>query len=188
MKYLIIIVLSMTVVMNNHAHDPHEAFFRINQTKDTVKIKAQFPWTLRNALIKFSPTLVDAKSSQDFERAFVEYVKKNIIMVDTLGAAMPFAYFEAFDNNGHSHESNYLLVFLGNGIGKITNSMMFDNSDKQTNYHYLRTENKDIEFQTSPKRPTFSPREVSNDSFPYWYLCLFIPFGLYYFIRLKNRR
>lgn len=188
MKYLIIIVLSMTVVVNSFAHDPHEAFFSINQTQDTVKIKAQFPWTLRNALIQFSPTLVDATSSRDFELAFMEYVKKNIILIDSLGAAMPFAYFEALENNGHSHESNYLLVFLGNGMGNITNSMMFDLSDKQINYHYLRTEGTDREFQTSPKHPTFALREASNTWFSYWYLCLFIPVGFYFFIRMKRRR
>lgn len=188
-KYCLLLVVSIFLSGKNYAHDPHEAFFSISQTKDTVKIKAQFPWTLRNALIQFSPDLSNAKSSQDFERAFVEYVKKNIIITDITGETMPFIHFEAIESSGHSHESNYLLFFYGQDISKIRNSLMFNHSDRQTNYHSLSTQNnKNVAFQTSPKHPIFVMHEASSFSFSYGYLCLFIALGVYYLCRIKNRK
>ena len=76
MKYFVLFALSITVYFNSYAHSPFEAFFSISQSKDSVLIKAEFPWTLRNALLAFSPDLVNAKNSQDFEKAFVDYIKK----------------------------------------------------------------------------------------------------------------
>ena len=46
------------------AHEPNEAFFEITQKGNTTEVIAEFPWTLRNALIEFYPSLETANSKR----------------------------------------------------------------------------------------------------------------------------
>ena len=185
MKYKIALLLSFFFYENCDAHNPNEAFFKIKETQNTVEISAEFPWTLRCSLLMFSPKLRTAKSQQEFEAVFVEYIKKNLILTDKDGKKMLFRSFKELKNDGHSHGNSYLLTFEGKNVTEISNTIMFEISDKQINYHTI--EKKGNSFETNPKQPSLVLN--SKTKFSYWYFLILPPLIFYYFyLRTQNRK
>ena len=58
------------------AHETNEAFFRIVQKENTIEIEAEFPWTMRNALIAFNPSLENSTNKKDFESTLLKSRRK----------------------------------------------------------------------------------------------------------------
>ena len=63
MKYFLWLIIIICHLNLGLAHNPHECFFDIKIEKQSCTISAEFPWTLRNALIQQTPALTDAKST-----------------------------------------------------------------------------------------------------------------------------
>jgi hypothetical protein len=168
MKYfLLLLVIScfQTMVI---AHSPHECFFDINIEKNVCTIKAEFPWTLRNALLVFDPALNNAQSPQAFEQAFEKYISSHLILKDNDGKALVFKGFKALESSGHSHQNEYVLEYEGGEMTQVTNSIMFEMSDKQSNYHSIMIDGTKRTFKTYKGQDSFIIDNLSTNYTPYF--------------------
>lgn len=137
------------------AHNPNEAYFIITKKENTIEIEAELPWTMRDALIQYNPELNNATTREEFERTFVRYIRKNLILENAKGEQLDFVKFQESTNHGHSHQSNYKLIFRGYDVQHVTNSFMFNLYDNQKNYHRIFLNSKEYEYTTTPNSPSF---------------------------------
>jgi hypothetical protein len=154
------------------AHESNEAFFDIIQKENTIEIRAEFPFAMRNALMTFNPSLENATSKKDFENTFIEYIKTNLILKDKNGNELKYQEYKELKNNGHSHQNNYLIVFKGNDLYEITNTIMFNVFTDQVNYHNIIINSKQIKFKTKEGQTHFT---LKKNTKYWWLLFLFIP-------------
>ncbi len=155
LTFNIIFALLIANLCTVYSHSPNEAFFKIEEKKKTVIIHAEFPWTLRNALIAFEPDLLKSTNSNDYKRAFKEYLKANLILTDENDNKMKFISFEKKENYGHGHQNNYIIEYKGSNLQKIENSLLFNISNKQLNHHLLRINEKETFIKTSNSKSYF---------------------------------
>ena len=168
MKYFLWLIIIICHLNLGLAHNPHECFFDIKIEKQSCTISAEFPWTLRNALIQQTPALKDAKSTLEFEKAFEQYIAANLILKNNHGQSLLFKGFKTLDNSGHSHQSSYALQYQGSDVKQITNTIMFDISDKQVNYHSLMVDGQKKTFETYVGHNSFMINDIhDNDN---WYI------------------
>ncbi|MBT8245338.1 MAG: hypothetical protein HKP48_09935 [Winogradskyella sp.] len=171
MKYLYVVFF---LVCGNSifAHEPNEAFFTFNLGKNQIMVEAVFPWSMRNALINYNPNLETSNNKQDFESTFVAYIRDNLILKDKNGLVLEFKKFKEIDNNGHSHQNNYLLTFKGNTLEEVTNTIMFNTYTNQVNYNTITWNG--TKFKTSKNKTSFKINEGNKlDFFHFWWLLLF---------------
>lgn len=155
------------------AHETNEAFFIITQKENTIEIKAEFPWTMRNALIAYNPSLENTAGKKDFEQTFMEYIKENLILKNKSGELLQFQNYKELDNNGHSNQNSYLIVFNGSDLFEVTNTIMFNVYDNQVNYNKLAISKKT--YKTSKATNHFNVNQ-KMESGNWYYLLLIIPF------------
>lgn len=123
---------------NLYAHKTNEAFFRVTQKESVIEIETEFPWTLRNALLNFRPELERASNKLEYEKAFIDYLKGNLVLTDSQGNVLEFMKFEQMENMGHSHQNNYRITYMGTSFERIKNTIMFNIFDNQVNYHRIK--------------------------------------------------
>ena len=152
MKYFYI-VLFLVCGNSIFAHEPNEAFFIFNLGENLITVEAELPWSMRNALIDYNPKLKTSNNKQDFENSFVDYIRDNLILKDKNGLVLEFEKFEELNNDGHSHQNNYLLTFKSNKLEKVTNTIMFNTYTKQVNYNTITWIGK--KFKTSKNKNSF---------------------------------
>lgn len=173
LKRTILFFLSLFIYCSSFAHDPHEAFFRFKQLKNTIEITAEFPWTLRNALLDFSPSLKLATKKEDFEKVFKDYIKQNLQLKNSLGKFMPFINFKELENQDYGHGNNFIFLFEGKNLAEVKNTIMFNISEKQKNYHLIFENQAMNKYETNKQKTKFFIDK--DDSINFWYLMLFIP-------------
>ena len=147
-----------------HAHEADEAFFNIAQKESTIEIMAEFSWAIRNALIAFDPQLKDATDKDQFKNAFERYIKSTLILTDQNGKELNLLEFREIENMGHSHQNNYLIVFSGNNLQTISNTMMFNKYDGQTNFHTIWIDLEVKIFKTTLAQPSFELTNSQSDA------------------------
>lgn len=180
------IVMSLT---DAYAHDSTRAFFTIpeNGKHGRVQVQAEFPWIIRNALSAYDTTLNTNKSRDAFDQALFNYAKANLIMEDAEGQALPLIKAYEVEEGGHGHQNNFIFEYQGNGVHQITNTMLFNVSEQQLNYHNIITDYQDVEFETTVAKPAFIIQYVPRtwiDDLP-WYLGgALVVFG---FLRLRRK-
>lgn len=155
MKYLVSFILICAFNPFGYAHEVNEAFFKINQKENTVEIEAEFPWTMRNALIAFNPSLENATSKKDFENTFIEYIKANLILTDKKGNKLKYQEYRELKNSGHAHQNNYLIIFKGDELYEIINTILFNVYNNQVNYHTITSNSKQENFTTKKGEQRF---------------------------------
>ncbi len=170
MAFALILINLYTV----YSHNPYEAFFKIEEKKETVIVHAEFPWTLRNALIAFEPELLKSTDSNDYKTVFKEYLKTNLVLIDENDNKMKFISFEKKENHGHGHQNNYIIKFKGSNLQKIENSLLFNISNKQLNHHLLQVNNNEILIKTSNSKSYF--KLFKKAKFNIWLLIIPLPF------------
>lgn len=169
MKYLFTIIIFFASGNSIFAHDPNEAFFTFNLKDDLITVEAEFPWSMRNALMDYNPKLEKSSTKQDFKNTFFEYIKHNLILKDKNGAVLEFQKFEELKNNGHSHQNNYLLTFKGKNLFEVTNTIMFNLYKNQVNYNTITWSK--TKFKTSNKKNSFKLNgENISDFFHNWWI------------------
>lgn len=151
-KWYLIFGLAMIRV---YAHDPREVFFVIEQMGDSILVKAEFPWTLRNALLVYEPSLKEASDSTSFEEVLFDYVRSMLVLWDHNGTKMELIRVRTLDNMGHSHQNDYVFTFQGNHLSEIRNELLFNVSDRQINYHIIKMGDETVRDRTSPSGPSF---------------------------------
>ena len=173
-------------LLNGYAHEPNEAFFAITQTKNTVEVLAEFPWTLRNALMEFNPLLENATHKEDFENTFVEYLTANLLLRDKGGNLLEYKGHEELENSGHSHQNQYRIRFQGKGLFEVTNTLMLNVYPDQKNHHILTLGPTKMAFKTQKEAPRFNLGEKRDTG--YVYLFIVSPILIYLVQRLRFRK
>lgn len=167
-----------------HAHDVNKAYFKISETDSTIEIRAEFPWTLREALISYQPELLNAKKSDAFRETFKKYIQENFILRDYLNRELPFQNFSDLPNSGHGHANNYLLKFELGTLRKIENRLMFNIYENQQNFH-LFVKHPDVEIICSPMNPSVKLGFIFTKTH---FLFILIPFAVLAILYLKFRK
>ena len=186
MKYLLLFLLMSVSLNYGYAHDPNQAFFTITPTDSTVSVKAELPWTARNALLLFKPILKVSKNKIDYELAFKEYIIDNL-KFSSNNEILPFIDFKDTKISGHSHQSTYTIRFKGNKYDLIENTLLFNRSDKQRNHHTLHTSSKEITFVTSKDSPTYKVQKNNYWSYIKYSIFILLTIAILFFIkRIKD--
>lgn len=168
------------------AHQTNEAFFEYNQKKNTVQVIAEFPWSMRNALIEFNHSLENSTNKKDFENTFREYINKNLILKNKNGHALQFKAFNKIENKGHSHQNNFQIIFKGNNVFEIKNTIMFNLYPNQVNYNKVSVNYKTITFTTDKNATHFYLNEHSYNK--YWCLLILTIPIIYIINRYSNKK
>ena len=186
--FLLILFISISTL--GFAHDANKAFFKIQQKENIVEVQAEFPWSIRNAVVEAYPRLESSKNQEDFDAAFFEYVKSNFQLRQN-NSVLELISIEYDTQQGHSHQSNFVFVFEGNQVDSIKNTMMFNTYVNQENYHDILLDTGHIKFITSKDSSSFQMESSSQTSFGNTIaigllIAVVIVIGLFLYIRLKK--
>jgi hypothetical protein len=167
-QYFLLILIISCLQTLGFAHSPHECYFDIKLENNTCTIKAEFPWTLRNALLDFDPSLNSIQTPQAFETAFEKYISSNLNLKDKEGKMLIFKGFRALESSGHSHQNEYALEYEGSDVKQVTNTIMFEMSDKQSNYHSIMVDGTKRTFETYKGQDSFMIDDLSTNNTSYF--------------------
>jgi len=174
-KSFLYIVFLLIFPINIWAHDGYNAYFNIEQIEGRVIIHAELPWTIRNALLIFSPKLEKSKSKEEFEKAFFIYVKSNLILTDFNGINLDLISVYEVKKNNHSHQTNYIITYKGI-LHQVQNSILFNVNSNQINHHTFENSASKLIFKTTNNQHifTFKENRFENQYKNYlWLLALF---------------
>jgi flagellar biosynthesis chaperone FliJ len=165
----------MFILSIGYAHDSDKAFFQIIQKNNFVEVNAEFPWTLRNALLTYAPKLKETKDKKEFEKALFEYIKSSFIITDIDKNILELLSVNEIKSAGHSHQNTFVLVYEQGVPFQITNTIMFNINDNQENYHNITVNKKSFKYLTSKNKPEFNLIQQKKESH-YWFIILIILF------------
>ncbi len=118
-----------------YAHEPNGAYFEVRQDGNELTVEAEFPWTLRLALLKAFPQLDENPTQEAFDKALFDYFRNNII-VGEKGKVLKLKKVEQVAL-GHSHSVVYKLKYAPlqqtHGLS-ISNTCLFELYEDQRNY------------------------------------------------------
>lgn len=178
MKQFIIIVLLSFVSLTGWAHEPNEAYFVIKNSATTIKVEAEFPWTIRKALLQFDESLASATTKTTFNEAFFSYVKKNLVLLDATNK-LKLLSIKELPRTGHSHGSRFLIVFQGNQFQSVQNELMFNLYENQQNHHEVTVkENVVNDYITTKNTPIFELTEINNKALIWGSIGVFLLIGI----------
>ena len=171
-----------------NAHEAHQAFFEIQETElKEINIWADFPWTLRDALIQFDSTLLTDKQEVVWSSAFERYVIQNFRVNNTNGNTLKFLSIEELANTHSGHSIRYNFKLEWGIIGEIENRLMFNVNGNQENYHKIIRKDGSVEFVTNRDSPNYLFKENHNSYF-YFVISIFVGIFLSLLVlKMSNR-
>ncbi|OUS01942.1 hypothetical protein A9Q86_04635 [Flavobacteriales bacterium 33_180_T64] len=189
MKWSSCILIVICAFINfGYAHDADKAFFVIEQKDNVVVVKAEFPWSIRTAVLRAFPELENSKEQHEFDTAFFSYIKDNF-KISNASKALSLVSVREGVSKGHSHQNNYVLTFEGKYFDTVTNTIMCNLKKPQSNYHKLQFEGQHLEYMTTNKVTRFiinSRQESHLKSYKYYYLSILVVCAaLFYFKKRK---
>lgn len=153
--------------------------------KDTfIVVDAEFPWSLRNAVFMFDTMLSNTSSLQDIQNSLFRYIEQNLVLRDRKGEKL--ALLQVADQKGQSHHEEYQLTFENKPISSIRNTLLFNFSEKQKNFHVLDINGEKKEFVLTPTSPEiiFEAKNTFKYLF-YFFGCLVLVFGYVLFLKFR---
>lgn len=162
MRAFFIIIMSMTYFIG-HAHSAKEAYFNIYRSEQSIDVYAEFPWTIRNALLTFKPELDQTKDNRIFEDAFFAYVKQNFKVLDENSTPLELLEIKKNKVDGHSHQTNYIFRFKKGQLKQISNTLMFNINKEQINHHIIYPKTDVSNYMSSFNKPSFIVQEENKD-------------------------
>ncbi|NQY11870.1 MAG: hypothetical protein HRT71_20435 [Flavobacteriales bacterium] len=166
-KLFILLFLGCLLCTRISAYEATEAHFAIEQGK-VITIEAEFPWTLRNALIAFDPSLETATVKSEFDAALFDYVKKTLVLYIAYGDTNKLDYIQELKNDGHAHAFKYLFTYKSASLSSLNNTLLFGQNEKQRNYHSITIDSVDRAHTTSVAYPTMKFRFKKKFDFTDW--------------------
>lgn len=151
-KYRLTLILSLIFTLCQ-AHNANEAFFTLKKGENTIEVQAEFPWTIRNALLDELPELEKTGDKTAFQHAFFNYIQNRFILKNEDQTSLDLLDVKEQETNGHSHHTNYVFVFKGQDVSTIENTIMFNISPNQKNYHTIEFYTPKDVFMTTPHNP-----------------------------------
>ena len=158
MKKIFLFLASLVICLQINAHSAKEAFFTF-KVDTTLSVEAEFPWTIRKALIKDYPELATIKSKTVIDSLCVEYLKENFRVFNDAGIINPVEKVVELPNSGHSHSYKVKMIFRDLGFQTIKNSLMFNLNENQINFHEVILDGEVQYFQTNQQKSTFKVRQ-----------------------------
>ena len=159
MKLLKLISLAVIIPLTLlYSHEPNKAYFEFWQEGHTITVRAEFPWTMRLALLKAFPQIKEKSVQEDFDNAIFDYFSKAIVIKENNKNVKLLSVKQLPQD--HSHSVIYKLVFGQvkelEGIS-ITNFCLNNLYDDQINYNtiYLTEKNK-FSIITEKNNPNFT--------------------------------
>lgn len=130
------LVMSIFCILKCHAHDPDKAYFKILEEEDKVVVFAEFPWSIRKVL---SNIKAESKADQNLNIKLQGYLRENIILENKNGYRFPIVDIQFLKDEKEDHHTspNYRIIFEGQNLFKVTNTLMCDYFKDQKNYHTL---------------------------------------------------
>lgn len=162
MKHFLLLAL-MFVGLKSRAHDANKAYFNLSIEQNQIMVDAEFPWTIRNALLSYDPQLEFQSDQHTFNNRFKDYVTENFKIEDNSGEPLNLLQVEILQKDGHSHQVNYQFIFEKGLVKKISNSLMFNLQNNQINVHTITINGESIIFETKAETSTFEIEPSSNN-------------------------
>ena len=148
----VLIILGLIFLLNQIlAHSPNEVSFSIYEKDTFILVDAEFPWSLRNAVFMFDSTLNKESTFQDIQNSLFLYIQVNLILTDEAGEKLELL--KVTDQKGQSHHEEYQITFEKRPIQKIRNTLLFNFSSKQKNFHLLEINGGKTEFVLTKDKP-----------------------------------
>ena len=132
----------MGISLSIKAHNPAVASFYIFQMKDQWTMRAEFAWSLRNALIETFPYLNESKDISEAD--FLDCVKDYLEIKVDMHADGQELVFESIQQIPGDHGHSYTFIVSLDGpvqVSKlqVNNKCMMDMYRKQKNDTYVTT-------------------------------------------------
>ncbi|NRD19741.1 hypothetical protein HNV08_06745 [Winogradskyella eckloniae] len=162
LRFFLVVTLIFSTF--SFAHDANKSFFKIQQKGQNVEVQAEFPWSIRNAVIKAFPDLENSNLQSDFEAAFFQYIDHHFQIAHG-NSALKLVAVEEVAHSGHSHQNNFVLLYEGNAFDTIKNTILFNIYKDQENYHEILIEPNSIKFITSIDADTFKLQDTSAENY-----------------------
>ncbi len=178
MKFFWLFILTSFI---SFGHEDDEAYYTIQQDGNKVQVQATFPWTLRNELLDFDESLVNAQSQESFVNVLNDYV------------AQKFKFYSASDSSelldiiekptiGFSSADFEFNFELKGIVESFKNEMMLNVYPKQQNIHtflnstFVSADSLLISSRQLPKI-YLKPEEKRKQNF-YWVVGVVVSFGI----------
>ena len=185
MKKLTILTIAFILPFLAFAHEGNKSFFKIEQKETTVEVTAEFPWTIRSALLYFVPELKTLKTKEAFDAAFFEYIKSSFILMDKNGTQLELISIESINLDSHSHQNDFLFSFKGISLDKVSNQISFNLNSNQINHHTIVDRYEMRVYETTLGNPNFEISKQNNATFGYLWLLALLPLGLGFLFKKK---
>ena len=158
MKSLLLIISMSIISWSSYAHAPNEAFFEFFESDKQLLIKAEFPWTIREALLAARPELKEAQTTEEMTAGLLSYLQEHIEVRNEQNQRIRIQSIKAAPNtNGHGHGSVYMLLLGENQwISSIKNTCMFEAYSDQTNFHSIEAGTTKLKFVTNKEKAKYT--------------------------------
>lgn len=154
MRILLTVFISIIYAIG-YAHNAQEASFNIETTSNTIEIYAEFPWTIRKALLTAHPELDKSSNQSDYDRAFFNYVKSNLILTNENQDTLKLLSINKADSLGSSHHVNYNFTYQKLAYTTISNTLLFNVNSQQINIHNFKIKEQKFLYKTKVSSPSF---------------------------------
>ena len=152
---LSLLLVTLFFSSKTYTHNSKEAFFTMETQNNQIYVLAEFPWTIRKALLQFDPKLAETKNKEDFDKALFLYVKTNFLLKNQEGFEIQLVKIKELDLREHSHQSNFEFYFDGPEFREVQNTLLFNLSSEHKNYHTILLKGKTIKKTTLYKASSF---------------------------------
>ena len=187
-RVLCILIFLCLSRIYGYAHEVNKAFFQITEKDGFTEVRAEFPWTLRDALLDYNPDLnTPSVTKADFETTFVHYMDANLLLLNVQGAQLPLLHFNEIQDGGHSHQNTYLITYDGTGVVEVSNSVMFNIFDNQINYNDAVVGSQSYSFKTSLGSSGVILESAKSFSYFWLIFVILICLGLFLWVVRKRK-
>lgn len=188
MKFIFSWFGCISLIFSVYGHDAHIAFFEILPVESKeIKVHAEFPWTLRDALVQFDSTLLLDKSKAIWEASFKKYVTEYLSMYDISHRELGLISIAQLPSTNSGHSVQYEFRFEGGVLGTIDNRLMFNLNNHQDNIHKIVGKKGDLEFITNKSSPNFRLENVSKKNY-YLIIRVFVGIFLSLLLGINQKR
>lgn len=155
-----------------YTHDSNRAYFK--EVEHNI-YRAEFPWTIRNALLKFDTSIGPKTTRIEFDKAFRRYVDSSFVAYDLEGNKVKLLSVKKDTSTfrKHNHSVVYFFEFEDGDIGKIKNTLMFNINDDQDNVFEDRISHHQVLniVHVNKEDPFFfTPLGLNNSVFDKWFI------------------
>ncbi|MEO9853723.1 MAG: hypothetical protein ABJH72_18765 [Reichenbachiella sp.] len=181
-KYITLLLLCLIIkAFKTFGHETNKASFEVVESDFSIMVKADFPWTIRNALFDASPELKEKSDKEEFENALFSYFSQNLQLYDVAGNELELLDYEPMPRSGHDHGAQYSLYYKKHGkpLAQIKNTCMFERNEDHENQHMVHSLAGTYSiFLTSKEADTYEIAEMEahllSNPEPYVYFLIFL--------------